>query len=87
MRTNTWTNATLGIGLLAAACGGGPASGSVATVIDDGVPRPRPPMQTTASTRPRRCRRGRRLHDAADDAAAEEDAADTAMGTRIDMRG
>ena len=39
MRTNTLTNATLGIGLLAAACaaacGGGCAAGSGASAIDD----------------------------------------------------
>lgn len=35
MRTKTLTITTLAIGLLAAACGGGPASGSGASVVDD----------------------------------------------------
>ena len=83
MRTKTLTITTLAIGLLAVACGGGPASGSGATVIDD-----EPEAEVTDTTDDEvgddtgTDETEEPAEDAVEDEAAEEEPAEVALGTR-----
>ena len=83
MRTKILTITTLAIGLLAAACGGGPASGSGASVIDD---EPEAEATDTADDEvvddTGMDEAEQPAEDAVEDDAAEEETAEEALGTR-----
>ena len=89
MRTKTLTMTTLAIGLLAAACGGGPASGSGANVVEDDLTEldktdPADDADGDAATEESDDAPGERAtaEEPASDANAEDEAAAAALGTR-----
>lgn len=84
MRTRKLLVATMAIGLLTAACGGGPASGSGATVVDDDTAQPDGNEDETSPNEPDEPDEPD-APDAPDEeeaAAAEADGPESALGTR-----